>query len=193
LIAPVRSRRSWRGKDFRRAVGLWPKPEMTPGGLGSGLPGYCGHWPVASTANQVPYPPVSAIEAISSVSRMSVSPIDRAARLAAIPAGASPANRRRFSHCCGISSDGERERSTHRPWPDRETSQAALHSDQSPLPPCLFSGDILVQPIEFARIGGRNRTDMVAQFHDFAGRVGRPEWQARTIRIAGDRKVYQVR
>jgi hypothetical protein len=29
-----------------------------------------------------------------------VSPFDRAAKLAAIPAGASPANRRRSSHCC---------------------------------------------------------------------------------------------
>jgi len=30
----------------------------------------------------------------------SISPFDRAAKLAAIPAGASPANRRRSSHCC---------------------------------------------------------------------------------------------
>jgi hypothetical protein len=31
---------------------------------------------------------------------LSFSHFDRAAKLAAIPAGASPANRRRSSHCC---------------------------------------------------------------------------------------------
>jgi hypothetical protein len=36
----------------------------------------------------------------SYVSGLGQPPFDRAAKLAAIPAGASPANRRRSSHCC---------------------------------------------------------------------------------------------
>jgi hypothetical protein len=70
--------------------------------------------------------------------------------------------------------------------------QTALDCDQSPLPPRLFPGDILVEPIEFAHIGCRNWTDMVAQLHNIAALVNWPVWQTRAIGIAGGRKIYKV-